>query len=138
MGCPFRVRVSTLRATLTLLALCTAACSGGTPEADTAGTAGNADAPLLVQLSQTYVTIENRTGAPLLGGEMEIRQIGVRPPFKANLPRLENGSTRDFTLSTFRAGDGTLFNRTIARPRSLRLTAKDVNGKTYEQEVPFN
>ena len=136
MGCPPRV-VSTFRASLLLLALCAAAC-GGDPEAvGAAGTAGAAEAPIAITISNTYVTVENRTGAPLLEGEMVIDQLGVRPPFRATLPRLENGLTRDFSLNTFRAPDGTLFNRTIARARSLKLTAKDVNGKAWEQEVPF-
>jgi hypothetical protein len=102
-----------------------------------AGTAGTADAPIGITIANTYVTVENRTGAPLLEGEMVIDQLGVRPPFRATFPRLENGSARDFTLNTFRAADGTLFNRTIARARSLKITAKDASGKPYEQEVPF-
>jgi hypothetical protein len=74
---------------------------------------------------------------PLLGGEMVIDQLGVRPPFRAALPRLENGLARDFTLNTFRSQDGTLFNRTIAHASSLKVTAKDANGKSWEQEIPF-
>jgi hypothetical protein len=133
MGCPLRVRLSLLA-----LALCAAVACGGNPEsAGAAGTAGTADAPIAITIANTYVTVENRTGAPLLEGEMVIDQLGVRPPFRAAMPRLENGGTRDFTLNTFRAADGTLFNRTIARARSLRITAKDGAGKTYEQEVPF-
>ena len=135
MGCP--LRVSILRATLMLLVLCAAACGGSPESANAAGTAGSADAPLAITISNTYVTVENRTGVPLLNGEMVIDQIGVRPPFRATLPRLENGMARDFTLNTFRAADGTLFNRTIARARNFKLTAKDVNGKTYAQEIPF-
>ena len=138
MGCPFRIGVSTLRATLTLLALTTAACSGGNPEAGATATAG-ADSPVVVQLSdtQTYVSIENKTGAPLVGGELQIVQTGVRPPYKANLPRIENGMKRDIVLTTFRAADGTPFNPRIARANSVKLTAKDGSGKTYEQEIPF-
>ena len=137
MGCPSRVRVSTFRASLLLVALCAVACGGDPEAAGTAGTAGTADAPIAITISNTYLTVENRTGVPLLAGEMVIAQLGVRPPFRAKLSRLENGLTRDVTLNTFRAADGTLFNRTIARARSLKLTAKDVNGKTWEQEIPF-
>ena len=133
MGCLLRVRLSLLA-----IALCAVVGCGANPESvGAAGTAGSADAPIAITISNTYVTVENRTGAPLLTGEMLIDQIGVRPPFRAALPRLENGSTRDFTLNTFRAADGTLFNRTIARARSLKITARDASGKTYEQEVPF-
>ena len=138
MGCPSRVRVPTVRASLLLLALCAAACGGDPEAAGAAGTTGTADAPIAITISNTYLTVENRTGAPLLEGQMVIAQIGVRPPFRATLPRIENGLARDFTLNTFRAPDGTLFNRTIARPRSIKLTAKDVNGKSWELDVPFN
>jgi hypothetical protein len=138
MGCPPRVRVPVPHVAVVALVLCTAACSGGSPEtAAAAGTAGSANAPIGITIENTYVTVENRTGAPLVEGQMEITQLGVRPPFRITMQRLENGSARDFTLGQFRMADGTLFNRTIARARNLKLTAKDVNGKTYEQEIPF-
>ena len=139
MRCPFRVRASILRATLTLLALCTAgACSGGgnPEEAGAAGTSGAA-APFVIEVSQTYITVENRTGVPLSGGLVEIIPRGVLPPFKSTLPRLENGSRRDVSLNAFRAIDGTAFNRNLARARTVRLTARDLNGKDYTFETPF-
>jgi hypothetical protein len=136
MRCPFSVRVSTLHATLTLLALCAvASCSGGTPGAD--GTTGGAPAPFGVQISQTYVTIENRTGAAVVEGQVQIIPVGVLPPFVSALPRLEVGGKRDLLLTSFR-GSGTSFNRAIARARSVKITAKDLTGKAYEYEVPFN
>lgn len=136
MGCPSRVRASTLRAALTFVALSSAACSGGNPEAGAAGTSG-ASAPFAVQVSGTYIAVENRTGAPVAGGQVEIIPAGVMPPFKAALPRLENGARREVMLNTFRATDGTLFNRGIVRARRVKITAKDANGGLHEQEVPF-
>ena len=137
MRCPFRVRASTLRVTLTLLALCTAAaCSGNPEQTAAAGTAGSAS-PFVVEVAQTYITVENRTGAALAGGQMEIVPRGVLPPFKSTLPRLENGARRDIMLNTFRATDGTLFNRNLARARTVKITAKDLNGKEYAFETPF-
>jgi hypothetical protein len=140
MRCPLGVRVSTLRATLTLLALAVAtACSNGSPEEGATGTAGSGEeAPFAVQISQTYITVENRTGSPLAGGQMEIIPAGVFPPFKTTLPRLETGSRRDVLLNTFRSNDGTPFNRSITRARRVKITAKDAAGKVYEHEVPFN
>jgi len=141
MCCPPRVRASILRATFPLLALCTAAaCSGGDPEAAGAvGTAGGAvAAPVAITVSQIYITVENRTGAPLIGGDLEITQVGVRPPYRTALPRLEAGAKRDIMLNSFRATGGTPFNRAIARSRSVKVTAKDLAGKVYENEVPFN
>ena len=132
MRCPPRVRVSILRALFPLLALCTAAaCSGGGPEgAGATGTGGEGvAAPVAITVSQTYITVENRTGAPL---------VGAFPPFRTSLPFLEIGSRRDFTFNTFRSNDGTPFSRTITRARRVKVTAKDRAGKVYENEVPFN
>lgn len=140
MCCPPGVRVSTLRATLTLLAIAAAtACSNGNPEEGATGTAGSGgEVPFGIQISQTYITVENRTGGPLAGGQMEIIPAGVFPPFKTTLPRLETGSKRDILLNAFRSNDGTPFNRSITRARRVKITAKDPAGNVYEHEVPFN
>ncbi len=138
MRCQFRIRAFVLRVTLPLLALCAASACGGNPEeAAAAGTAGS-EAPFVIQVSQTYITIENRTGVPLAGGLIEIIPRGVLPPFKSTLPRLENGARRDVQLNTFRAPDGTTFNRNLARARTVKVTAKDVNGKEILFETPFD
>ena len=130
---PPRVRVSTLRVTLTLLAVCAAAaCSGGDP-----GAGGSVDAPFAIEISQTYITVENRTGGPLVGGQVEIIVAGILPPFTSKLPRLEAGGETNILLNTFR-GSGGPFNRNIARGRSVKVTATDQFGEVYEHEVPFN
>ena len=137
MGCPSRVRASILRLTVTSLALSAAfACAGGNPESGAAGTAG-AEGPFALRVTQTYISVENRTGAPLVGGQLEIVQTGILPPYRSNLPRLEVGSTQQFPLANFRDRDGTNYNRSVARPRTVRITAKDLNGREYQQEVPF-
>ena len=128
---PPSVRVSTLLAILTLFAVGAAACSGGD-----SGAGGSVDAPFAIVISQTYITVENRTGAPLVGGQVDIIPAGVLPPFRSALPRLEAGGKSDLMLNAFR-GSGTPFNRTIARARTVKVTAKDPFGKVYEYEVPF-
>jgi len=141
MRCPPCVRSRLLLAIFPLLALCTAAaCSGGDPEAAGAtGTRGEAVAsPVVITVSPTYITVENRTGAPLVGGDLEIIAGGAFPPFRTQLPFLETGGKRDLTLNTFRANDGTPFSRTITRARRVKIAAKDRTGKVYENEVPFN
>lgn len=135
MCCQLNVRVSTLRRTLTLFALCAAAaCSGGNPEA---GTAGGEEALFAIEISQTYITVENRTGGPLVGGQVEIIPVGILPPFTSRLPRLEAGGETTILLNTFR-GSGTFFNRAITRGRNVKVTAEDQFGEVYEHEVPFN
>ena len=129
---PPRVRISTLRVMLTLLAVSAAAsCSGGDPGA------GSANGSFAIEVSQMYITVENRTGSPLVGGDVEIIPVGILPPFRSSLPRLEAGGEATILLNTF-VGSGTVFNRNIARGRSVRVTATDQLGDVYEHEVPFN
>ena len=137
MGCSSCVPASLLRLSLTSFALCAAVACSACPEASGAGTAG-ADAPIHLEVSQTFVTVENRTGAILVSGRLEIIQTGILPPFRSRLPRLESGETQNIMLNTFRDRDGTGFSRAVARARRLRLTATDINGREYAQEVPFN
>jgi hypothetical protein len=117
------------------LALFTVAgCSGSGGAVATTGS----NAAVGIEVAQTFVTLENRTGSPLVEGQMEIRPVGVLPPFKALLPRIETGAKREIPFNAFRGNDGSPFSRQIARARSVKVTAKDVTGKVYENEVPFD
>jgi hypothetical protein len=122
--------------TVLAAALSAAACSDQKSEAGAVASAG-ASAPFGIELSQTYLTIENRTGSIVTGGRLEIVPGGVLPPFTAPLSRLEIGEKKPVMFNTFRGNDGTAFRRGVFRVRRLKLTATDFNGKTYEQEVPF-
>ena len=134
MCCPLRTPAA-IPYIVTLLALFTAAgCSRGGGAVATAGS----NAAVGIEVAQTYVTLENRTGSPLVEGQLEIRPVGILPPFKALLPRIETGAKREIPLNAFRGNDGSPFSRQITRARSVRVTAKDVTGKVYENEVPFN
>lgn len=133
MCCPSRLLVSPLRATLIFLLICTAAACTGAGGATT-----DANAPFGIEVSQTYITLENRTGAPIVEGELAIVPLGVLPPFRAALSRIETGARRDYPFSSFRGNDGSPFSRGIARARTVRITAKDVAGREYQQEAPFN
>ncbi len=137
MRCPFGSRGLALLVSLLLAAFFTAACSGGTTEAGSSGTTGSGtDGPFLIALEQTYMTIENRSGAPIVNGTVTIMTGSLRPPFTMALPRLENQDKRDFPLRNFRGKDGTEFSRRVARAQRIRITAVDVAGKKYEMEVP--
>jgi hypothetical protein len=137
MRCPFGSRGLALLVSLLLAAFFTAACSGGTTEAGSSGTTGDGtDAPFLIVFEQTYMTIENRSGSPIVSGNVAIMTGSLRPPFTMALPRLENLDKRDFPLRNFRGNDGTEFNRRVARAQRIRITAVDLAGKKYEMEVP--
>jgi hypothetical protein len=138
MRCPFRPRGSVLPLTALLtLALSAAGCGSGDTESGGVGTSGSA-APIGIEVSSSYVTIENRTGVPLIDGQVEIISGGVRPPFRARLARIESHARQDVLFTQFRSPDGTPFRRGISPARRVKLSAKDINGKVYEQEVPID
>jgi hypothetical protein len=91
-----------------------------------------------VSFAPTYLTIENHSGAPLVEGELTIVPSGLMPPFHTPLPRVESKGKVDVLLSNFRGNDGTSFRRGVIRARRVRISATDINGKKYQQEVPFN
>jgi hypothetical protein len=96
-----------------------------------------ATAPFGVEVSALYITVENRTGTALVDGRVEIVPAGRAVVFTASWPRLEIGDKRDFMLSVFRGTDGTPFRRGVIRARRVKVSAKDLAGKLYEREVPF-
>lgn len=108
-----------------------AACSSGERAAQPA------DAPILVQTSQMFVTIENKAGLPLVNIDVAIVPLGVPTEFTKFVDRLETGAKRDLSLGDFSAQGGTTFSLRIVRPKTVRVRAKDLVGKTYEVAVPW-
>jgi hypothetical protein len=95
-------------------------------------------APVGFTTSQTYITIENRSGSALAEGMIELVPSGVLAPFRRELPRLESGAKRDVSYDLFSGAGGSRFRPGVTRIRAVRITAKDVAGKTYKVEAPFN
>ena len=125
----FRSPVVSLVAPVLVVALAAAGC--GRALAD------DPNAPVLVTISQTYLTIENKAGSALVDGVIELVPSGVLAPYRANLPRIESGANREVMLDRFSGAGGARFLRGSTRIRSIRLTATDLTGKTYQREVPF-
>ena len=96
----------------------------------------SADAPVLLEPSQYYVTFENRAGLPLVDIRVSIVPYGPTE-FTRVLTRVENTVKRQIPLNEFRSRDGTAFNLRVTRPKAVRVRAKDLNGKSYEAEVPW-
>jgi hypothetical protein len=95
-------------------------------------------APVGFTTSPTYITIENRSGNALAEGLIELVPSGVLAPFRRELPRLESGAKRDMPYDLFTGAGGARFRPGATRIRSVRITAKDISGKTYKVEAPFN
>jgi hypothetical protein len=96
------------------------------------------NAPIGFATSQTYITIENRSGSALAGGSIELVPSGVLAPFRRELPRMESGAKRDVSFDLFSGAGGSRFRPGATRIKSVRITAKDVAGKTYTVEAPFD
>jgi hypothetical protein len=95
-------------------------------------------APVGFTTSQTYMTIENRSGNALAEGLIELVPSGVLAPFRRELPRLESGAKRDVPYDMFSGAGGARFRPGATRIKVVRITAKDVSGRTYKVEAPFN
>ena len=96
------------------------------------------NAPVGFTTSQTYITIENRSGNALAEGLIELVPSGVLAPFRRELPRLESGAKRDVSYDLFSGAGGARFRPDVTRIKLVRITAKDIAGKTYKVEAPFN
>ena len=106
------------------------ACGGGYVD--------DPNAPVGVKVEQTYLTIANRSGSAFADGQIELVPSGVLAPYRAQMPRIESGANRDVQLDQFAGAGGARFRRGVTRIKLVRITATDMTGKTYKQEVPFN
>ena len=96
------------------------------------------NAPVGITVSETYVTIVNRSGSAFAEGLIELVPSGVLAPYRSQLPRIESGANRDVQFDLFAGAGGARFRRGVARMKSVRVTATDIAGKTYKEEVPFD
>jgi type IV pilus biogenesis protein CpaD/CtpE len=117
---------------IALIALSTtlglAACAAAPPAQDQ-------NAPIGIQNSQLSVVIENKVGMPLTDVDVSIVPIGGATEFKKFVGRMENAEKRDLSLGAFYGRDGTTFNLRVVRPRTVRVTGKDLNAKPYNVEA---
>ena len=105
------------------------ACGGGAVD--------DPNAPVGITVSQTYLTIANRSGSAFADGQIELVPSGVLAPYRTQMPRIESGANRDVQLDQFSGVGGARFRRGVTRIKLVRITATDMAGKTYKQEVPF-
>jgi hypothetical protein len=135
-GSPSRLRLLHCRSlVLAAVLLSAAALAAGCAEEGSAELAA-ADSPVLVEPSQAYVTVTNRAGLPLVEVRVSIVPYGPTE-FTRVVTRIENTAKRQIPLNEFRSRDGTTFNLRVSRAKAVRVTAKDLNGKSYEAEVPW-
>jgi hypothetical protein len=112
-----------------LLAFGVAGCSGAAVD--------DPNAPVGITVSQTYLTIANRSGSAFANGQIELVPSGVLAPYRMQMPRIESGANRDVQLDQFAGVGGARFRRGVTRIKLVRITATDMTGKTHKQEVAF-
>jgi hypothetical protein len=113
-----------------LTALALVRCSSSDPSAQNQAQIG-------VETSQFSVVVENKTGTPLVDVEVAIVPVGGATQFTKVAGRLENGEKREFALGSFFGRDGTTFSLRVVRPKTVRVTGKDLNNKTVQVDVPW-
>ena len=123
------------RRALSVAALTVAACAAGCSERGS-GEKLLDNAPLLVSITPTSVTLQNRAGLPLADIKIVIVPYGP-VEFAKSFARFETSERREVSLGEFRSADGAALNLRFVRPRSVRVSAKDVVGKSYEVEIPW-
>jgi hypothetical protein len=88
-----------------------------------------------IQITPGFITVENRTGRPLVGMDVTI----IVPPVQyiARVPRMEASDMRVLSLGDFKGRDAGTINPNARRPREVVVTASDPDGMKYEVTVPW-
>ena len=123
------MRVRHLVSVIAVLAV--GACGGVMPPAQPE------NAPLRIENTQMFITVENRSGLALRDLTVQIVPTGRATEYLITVPRLENGDKRDFPLGSFRGRDGTPFNLRVVRPKSVKVSGTNINNQVIEAEVAW-
>jgi len=102
------------------------------------GSAASDDQALIgVETSQFSVIIENKVGMPITDVQVAILPVGGVTQFTKMAGRLDNGEKREIALGGFFGRDGTPFSLRVVRPKTVRVTAKDLNNKPVQVDAPW-
>ena len=94
-----------------------------------------ADASIGIETGQLFVTVENRSGGPLIDLTVTVQTPSA--PYTYMISRIEAGQKRDVAVNSFSSRDGTGLNLRLIRPRSVKATAKDLTNTPYEAQVTW-
>lgn len=90
-----------------------------------------------VQFTELYLTVQNTAGLAMNDITVEIHPSGRPNVYSASIARLENSDKRDISLGGFRDREGASFNLRQSKPKSVVITAKDLNGRKISVEIPW-
>ena len=94
------------------------------------------NAPVLISTRQTVIALQNRAGVPLADIKLTVVAYG-NTEFTRMLGRMETEESREVNLNQLSSRDGTSFNARLSKPKLVRFTATDVNGKPVDLEVAW-
>lgn len=98
--------------------------------------AASGPAKFKVDISSMFITVENQSGSTLV--DVRIAIVPYSPTlYTTNITRMEAGERRDVSLGNFYGKDGTPFNLRIARPKLVRVSGTDMQGKVHEGQFPW-
>jgi hypothetical protein len=106
-------------------------CGGG------GGLTGDTNALVEVETSPIYLTIENKAGKPLLDVHVAIVPVGGVTQFTTSVGRMETAEKRNLSIGDFRGRDGTPLDLRVSKPKTVRVTAKDLDGNVIESAKPW-
>lgn len=113
-----------------VIALSSAAC-----ESDKESLQAAANAPIGIETSQLFVTVENKSGGPLMDLRIAVQTPGA--PYTYLVSRLEHGQKKEVPLNAFSSRDGTALSLRMVRPRSVHAEGTDMMSKKHEAQVPW-
>jgi hypothetical protein len=117
--------------------LCSIAMTGLALVGCSGSAASDEQALIGVETSQFSVVIENKIGMPLTDVQVAILPVGGVTQFTKMAGRLDNGEKREIGLAGFFGRDGTPFSLRVVRPKTVRVTGKDLNNKPHQVDVPW-
>ena len=111
------------------------ACSSSSAKG-AVGTSGAVTSFVTVDVSSPpIITVQNRTAQPLIDVSIAIKSGMLT--FTDRVSRLEANERRPIRQGDFTSRDGTSFNLRVARPKTIAVTAKNLDGKQYETTLPW-
>ena len=113
-----------------LAALMIAGCAG---ESITAPV----DSPVAIEISDLFLTVRNVADVPLSDLTIGIKPTGVRPEYQTEVRRLAAGQELDIAYAEFRGVDRDELVLQNINPRSVHITATDLNGGTHDVQLPW-
>ena len=113
-----------------LAALVIAGCAG-------AEIVAPVDSPVEIESSDLFLTVRNVANGPLSDLTIGIKPGGVRPEYETRVRRLAAGQELEIPYAEFRGVDGDPLILQNINPRSVHVTATDLNGGQHDVQLPW-